>query len=59
MGIVKDTVQLKTLEKGFSTQAELLAQLLAEQQQTNQLLAQLIHLLGRQATPSTTTWGRS
>ena len=59
MGIVKDAVLLKTIERVGRTEAELLAQLLAEQQKTNQLLAQLVQALsGPVRAQPTTSWGQ-
>jgi hypothetical protein len=59
MGVVQNAALLRTLDNASNREAELLTALLAEQQQTNHLLAQLIHMLSRQALPSTTSWGRS
>lgn len=59
MGIVKDAVLLKTIERVGQTEAELLAQLLAEQQRTNALLTQLLAQGGQRQAPQTTSWGQS
>lgn len=59
MGVLQDAAVLRTLDKHAQTQAELLAQLLVEQQRTNQLLTQLLAAQGgRQVVPQTTSWGQ-
>lgn len=59
MGFMTETALLKTTEKGFKNEAELLTALLAEQRQTNALLAQLLMALaGPQLAQKTPTWGQ-
>ncbi|GAA3267965.1 hypothetical protein [Streptomyces lavendulae] len=58
MGMLDQAV-LQQAKKGQGESNDRLDALLAEQRRTNELLAQLIGLLTRQAAaPATTTWGR-
>ena len=59
MGMMRDAVLLKTIEKAGQTEAELLTALLAEQQRTNQLLGQLLQAVnGPQRAVQSPSWGR-
>lgn len=61
MGMLDQAV-LQQAKKGQGESNDRLEALLAEQQRTNELLAQLIALVsatgGMPLTPTTTTWGR-